>query len=140
MCNLFNSIRLFAGILSSITFCISGYFYVKHYDDLDCGNMKLAIALGLSSIMLFLVNIITYISSCNKKWVITLCGLFLLGSTGYNIYIKENIDEQCKQNYENKNIWEYYIYMYVSMIVLSVIFVGLVITSSCFKKKNDGIN
>ena len=137
MCNLISLFRLAGGILSLATLGIGGYFYINHYEDLDCGNMKLAIALGLSSIILFLVNIITYISSCNKKWVVTLCGLFLLGSTGYNIYIKENIDQQCKQNYENKNIWEYYIYMYVSMIVLSVIFVGLVITSSCFKKKND---
>jgi hypothetical protein len=138
MCNLISLFRLAGGILSLATLGIGGYFYINNYEDLDCGNMKLAIALGLSSIILFLVNIITYISSCNKKWVITLCGLFLLGSTGYNIYIKENIDQQCKQNYENKNIWEYYIYMYVSMIVLSVIFVGLVITSSCFKKKNYG--
>ena len=137
MCNLISLFRLAGGILSLATLGIGGYFYINNYEDLDCGNMKLAIALGLSSIILFLVNIITYISSCNKRWVITLCGLFLLGSTGYNIYINENIDQQCKQNYENKNIWEYYIYMYVSMIVLSVIFVGLVITSNCFKKKNE---
>ena len=140
MCKLINFIRLIAGLLSTITLGVSGYFYINHYDDLDCGDMKLGITLGISSIILFLFNILTYMSSCNKKWIVTLCGLFLLGSMGYNIYLNETIEQQCKQKYKDKNIWQYYVYLYISMIVLSIIFVGLVITSNCFKKKNDGIN
>ena len=137
MCDCISFLRIFGAALCITTLGLGGYFYGNHYQDLDCGDMRLAITLGLSSTILFLINIITYISSCNKKWVVWICGLFLLGSTGYNIYIAENLDDECKQNYKDKNMWDYCIYMYIAMIVLSVTFVGLVLTSSCFKKKNE---
>ena len=137
MCKLISFLRFIGGLLSLATLGVGGYFYINHYEDLDCGNMKIGITLGLCSVILFLFNIITFLSSCNKWWVLCICGLFLWGSTAYNIYITENLDEECKEKYEEKDIWEYYYYLYISMIVLSAIFLGLVLTSLCCKKDNS---
>ena len=136
MCSFLNLLRFIGGLLSVASLGVGGYFYANHYNELDCGDMKLGITLGLSSIILFLVNILTYASSCNKWWIVSLCGLFLMGSTGYNIYITDKIDEECKQNYIDKNIWSYYIYMYVAMIFLSVIFLLLCFVKYCCGSKD----
>lgn len=137
MCSILNFIRLVLGLLTTVTLGITGYVYINHYSELDCGNMQLAIALGISSILLFSFNILTYMSSCNKFWIVTLCGLFLLGSTGYNYYINENINDECVKKYEEKDIWDYYIYMYIIMLILSGCYVLLSILKICCKNNND---
>lgn len=131
ICSIITLLRFIGGILCTSTLAIGGYFYIYHYDDLDCGNIEYGIALGLTSIIVFLFNILTYMSSCNKIWIIWLCGLFLIGATIYNIYVTYNIDSNCKKNYEDKNIWEYYIYMYISMIILSIIFIVFTLINLC---------
>lgn len=134
MISLLSSLRLIGGLLCITTLGCGGYFFSNNYDKLDCGDMKLGITLGLSSILLFLFNITTYLCTCNKCWIISICGLFLLGSTGYNIYITENIDEECKKHYEDEDLWTYYTYMYIAMIALSSLFVALTILTFCCKK------
>ena len=120
MCSIINFIRTILGTLSFVTFVISGYYYVNHYEDLDCGNLEYGVGLGITSVLLFLVNILTYMSSCNKSWIVILCGIFLIGSTIYNIHLYNQLDESCIQNYKSKNIWDYYVYLYVVMILLSI--------------------
>ena len=78
MCGIINFTRTVFGTLSFVTLLISGYYYVNHFDDLDCGDLQYGIGLGITSVCLFLVNILTYMSSCNKSWVVVLCGIFLL--------------------------------------------------------------
>ena len=84
--------------------------------------------------------IIFFLSSCSAPdWIDTSRGIFGTGEKIANpndenqkkvfdkgeVFEKElNIDLKIrlKQNYKDKNMWDYYIYMYVAMIVLSVIF------------------
>ena len=136
MIGLLSSLRLIGGLLCVITLGFGGYFFSNNYDALDCGDMKLGITLGLSSILVFLFNIITYLCTCNKCWIISICGLFLLGSTGYNIYITENIDKECKKQYEEKDLWTYYTYMYIALIASSSLFIVITILTLCCKKSD----
>lgn len=120
MCGIINFIRTVFGTLSFVTLVISGYYYVNHYNELDCGDLQYGIGLGITSVFLFLVNILTYMSSCNKSWVVVFCGIFLIGSTIYNMYLYDQLDESCIQKYKEKKIWDYYVYLYVVMILLSI--------------------
>ena len=128
-------VKSISGLVSFVTLCITSFFYYEKYNELDCGNLKLGIAFGICSLLVFFVNIISYICSCNNKCVMYLSGLFLIGSTSYNIYINHNIDNSCIEKYKEKNIWEYYLYMYIIMIILSILYCIYILIDCCYNKE-----
>ena len=137
MCSIVNFIRTVFGTLSLVTLGISGYYYINYYDDLDCGDLKYGVGLGITSVLLFLVNILTYMSSCNKSWVVLFCGIFLIGSTVYNMHLYDQLEESCIQKYKDKKIWDYYVYLYVVMILLSIFALLFGLFKICCGSNND---
>jgi hypothetical protein len=116
-----NFMRYIIGFFGIISIIITAYFYFSNYDNINCGNLKIGIILGLTSIFSLVLSSIMYCSSCISKIFVPISSLFILCTFTYNIYLYENIIAHCKQHYIDKNIWPYYCYLVISLGIITII-------------------
>ena len=136
-CNMINLLRIVIGIFGSVSLIISGYYYFNNFNNLDCGDLKLGVGMGITSILALVLTTLMYCSSCVSRIFIPISACFVLGSTIYNLYLSEVIDSTCKQNYINANLWDYFVYLIIAQVIISVLSIVFMI-GACLKKRNEG--
>ena len=132
------TLLLITGIISTGSVITGGVSIVKHFNDYSCGNLNYGILFGLVSSLLFILNLLLYSISCVKKSSIIIPSLCIIGSLIYNVYLFNKNGDTCEKYYkeENKNLWDFYIYYLISLIV-EIILIGFIILYHCCKKKNN---
>ena len=85
---------------------------------------------------MFILNLLLYGISCVKKSSLIIPSICIIGSLVYNVYLICKIGETCETYYqqENKNLWDFYIYYLISLIV-EIVLIGIIILYTCCKKK-----
>jgi hypothetical protein len=133
---------IFGGLLSltSITGLITTLVYYYHkYEELECGNLRTGVVVGIialvGQILSILLYLITCCSSTFKKFLIGLFSLNVIGSFIYNLYLNQDITNNCKEYYKEKDIWEYYNYFMVTLFVNSILIIGVFI-AKCYISKD----
>ena len=124
----------FGGLLSvcSITGLITSLVYYFHkYEELNCGDLRIGITVGIVSLVGLILSILLYLVTCCgsslKKCFITLFSINVIGSFIYNLYLNHNITDNCRTYYEEKDIWVYYNYFMVSLCVNTILILGVFI-------------
>ena len=138
-CNMINLLRIVIGVFGSVSLVISGYYYFNNFNNLDCGDLKLGVGMGITSVFTLVLTTIMYCSSCVSRIFIPISACFVIGSTSYNLYLSEVIDSTCKQNYINANLWNYFVYLVIAQVIISVLSIVFMI-GACLKKRNEGIS
>jgi hypothetical protein len=117
-------LKMFGIILgaSSLTGLLTtGIYYIHKYEEMNCGDLQIGVAVGIGSLASLLINFLLYICTCCtsgfRKFIISICSLLVVVSFIYNFYLYIDIEDSCKEYYETKNIWDFYKYF---IIVLSV--------------------
>jgi len=130
------SLLLITGIISIGSIITGGVSIIKHFNDFSCGNLNYGILFGILSSIIFILNILLYTISCVKKSSLIIPSLCIIGCLVYNIYLIDNINNTCKLYYqtENDNLWNFYKYYLVSLIIEMVLII-IILIYNCFKKK-----
>lgn len=130
------TLLLVTGIISTGSIISGGVSIVKHFNDYACANLNYGILVGIISSVIFILNLLLYGISCVKKSSLILPSLCIIGSLVYNGYLINKIGDTCDTYYqqENKNLWNFYIYYLISLIV-EIILIGIIIIYNCCKKK-----
>ena len=139
ICNMINLLRIVIGVFGGVSLVISGYYYFNNFNNLDCGDLKLGVGMGITSIFALVLTTLMYCSSCVSRIFIPISAFFVIGSTSYNLYLSEVIDSTCKQNYINANLWDYFVYLSIAQVIISVLSIVFMI-AACLKKRNEGIS
>ena len=63
-CNMINLLRIVIGVFGSVSLVISGYYYFNNFNNLDCGDLKLGVGIGITSIFALVLTTLMYCSSC----------------------------------------------------------------------------
>ena len=132
------TLLLITGIVSTGSIITGGVSIVKHFNDFACANLNYGILVGLISSVIFILNLLLYGISCVKKSSIIIPSLCIIGSLVYNVYLICKIGEGCESYYqqENKNLWDFYIYYLISLIV-EIVLIGIIILYTCCKKNKN---
>ena len=130
------TLLLLTGIISVGSIITGGTSIIKHFNDYSCANLNYGILLGLISSVIFILNLVLYVISCVKKSSIIIPSFCIIGSLVYNVYLIGKIGETCYAYYhqEHKNLWDFYIYYLISLIV-EIILIGIIIIYTFCKKK-----
>ena len=123
------------GLLSlcSITGLITSLAYYFHkYEEITCGNLRYGVIVGIVSLVGLILSILLYLATCCgsslKKCLITLFSINVIGSFIYNLYLNQNITDNCRTYYEEKDLWEYYNYFMVTLFVNTILILGVFIS------------
>ena len=129
------TLLLMTGIISTGSIITGGVSIVKHFNDFSCANLNYGILIGIISSVIFILNLLLYGISCVKKNSLIIPSLCIIGSLVYNGYLITKIGETCETYYqqENKNLWDFYIYYLISLMV-EIILIGIIIIYTCCKK------
>ena len=124
------------GIISTGSIITGGLSIVKHFNDYSCGNLNYGILFGIFCSIIFILNVLLYTISCVKKSSLIISSLCIIGCLVYNIYLIDTISNSCKSYYqkENENLWNFYIYYLVSLII-EMFLIIIILLYNCFKKK-----
>jgi hypothetical protein len=139
LCNIINLLRIVIGVFGGISLLISGYYYFNNFNNLDCGDLKLGVGMGITSIFTLVITTLMYCSSCVSKIFIPISACFVIGSTSYNLYLSEVIDSTCKQNYIDANMWDYFVYLVIAQVIISILGIIFII-GAYLKNRNEGIS
>ena len=134
-CNTINFLRYLIGGFGSISIIVSVYFYINSYDSLNCGDLKLGIGLGLTSLLGFVLSTSMYCSSCMNKIFIPISALFVIGMFSYNLYLRESMTAYCFNSYRNTKVWGFFNYLLLALGIISVL--SIVFLYYVRKKKKE---
>ena len=130
------SLLLITGIISTGSIITGGFSIVKHFNDYSCGNLNYGILFGIFCSIIFILNLLLYTISCVKKSSLIISSLCIIGCLVYNVYLIDTISNSCKSYYqkENENLWDFYIYYLVSLII-EMFLIIIILLYNCLKKK-----
>lgn len=134
---LVGGILILTGLISTGTIVGGGVQVFKNFKDYDCGNLNYGIIVGIISMGIFIINMLMYSLSCIKKSSLIIPSLCIIGTMIYNIYLINKLDDTCEVYYknDNKNLWDFYIY-YIVALMVSIILIVIGFIYNCCKKKN----
>ena len=122
----------FTGLLAT------GIYYIDKYEEMNCGNLQIGVAIGIGSLVALLINFLLYICTCCtsgfRKFILTICAISVVGSFIYNYYLYVGIEHNCKEYYEEKNIWDFYKYYMIILFVNTLLILGMGIAYCNIKK------
>jgi len=133
---LISGLLLLTGIISIGSVGSVGVKVFNNFKDYKCGNLNYGILVGLISMVILVINTLLYGISCVKKASLLIPSICVLGSLVYNIYLVNKMGEICVSYYEydNKNLWDFYKYYLISLLVNLVIIITIFIYICCKKK------
>ena len=83
-----------------------------------------------------IINLLYYISSCCSsicnKLFLHILSLGVISSLGYNLYLYNDINNECKNHYKKENLWDYYIYLLIILGINSIL-ICLIYLYNCLK-------
>lgn len=126
---LLGGLLILTGVISTGTITTGGIHIYNNFKDYKCGNINIGILVGIISLILLVVNLLLYAISCVKKKSLVFPSLLIIGSLIYNVYLYNKLDESCELFYKTHehNLWNYYIYYLITLLVnIVLIFVGFI--------------
>lgn len=132
---LVGGILILTGLISTGTIVGGGVQVFKNFKDYDCGNLNYGIIVGIISMGIFIINMLMYSLSCIKKSSLIIPSLCIIGTMIYNIYLINKLDDTCEVYYknDNKNLWDFYIY-YIVALMVSIILIVIGFIYNCCNK------
>ena len=137
VCNIINFFRYIIGIFGSLSIIITAYYYFNNYNNFNCGNLKVGIGIGITSIFALVLSALMYCSSCINKVFVPLSSIFVIVTFIYNLNIMQHTTDVCITEYKHQNVWAFYTYLVIALGItslLSFIFIGAV-----YKKNKESI-
>ena len=127
---------ILTGVISTSTFVGGGIHVIKNFKDYNSCHLNYGILAGIISMGVFIINLLLYSITCVKKSSLIVPSLCIIGSMIYNMYLIDKMDDACDYYYknDNKNLWKFYIYYNVSLIV-SIVLIVIGFIYNCSKKK-----
>jgi hypothetical protein len=132
---LIGGLLILTGVISTGTFVGGGIHVIKNFKDYNSCQLNYGIITGIISMGVFIINLLLYSITCVKKSSLVLPSLCIIGSMIYNIYLIDKMDDECDDYYknDNKNLWNFYIYYNVALIV-SIVLIVVGFIYNCSKK------
>lgn len=131
--SLITGLLILTGIISISSVTSVGIKVFNNFKYYKCGNLNYGILAGLISMGILVINTLLYGISCVKKSSLIIPSICVIGSLIYNIYLVNKMDITCESYYEydNKNLWDFYKYYLISLVVNIVIIIIITIYSCC---------
>ena len=136
---LIGGLLILTGIISSGTLISVGVHIFNNFQNYKCGNLNYGILVGLASMVILITNMLLYGVTCVKKSSLIIPSICVLGSLIYNIYLVNQMGDICVSYYEydNRTLWDYYIYYLLSLIVNIVFIITIIVYSCCKRNKQN---